>query len=445
MAKACKLEVNLHWIHHWLNLWKNKIIPKKMTKIHNIVATCVLLGSCSASFVVLATVILANSDCIVPLQGLASRESVSCDFSHPSTSICSLQGDVRVKGSNLTVALTSANQSAHSNVLAKIRPYTRKWEKMMKTIGEVNMVSLPKSKQMACDVRHSVPAVIFSTGGYTGSIFHDFNDGLVPLFITAQRFKGEVVFMVLQFKHWWPGKYAPILKHLTHYPVVDFDREQLVHCFPEVIVGLRIHGDLLIEEGLAGTSMRSFQNLLDIALNPGQVVLPKTKPMLVLVNRETSRVIVNRNETIALAEKLGYEVHTFAPNFNTRLSEIYSLLHSADVLIGVHGAALTHFLFMRPGSTLIQIIPFGLNGPAETCFGRPAEKAGLNYVGYQILPSESTLSDEFGLNHTVIVNPDEVTAKGWTERKRIYLDGQNIRLHLPRLEQILKDVLTRHQ
>lgn len=34
---------------------------------------------------------------------------------------------------------------------------------------------------MACDVEHNVPAVLFSTSGFTGNIFHDFNDGQ-PLF-----------------------------------------------------------------------------------------------------------------------------------------------------------------------------------------------------------------------------------------------------------------------
>lgn len=31
--------------------------------------------------------------------------------------------------------------------------------------------------RLECDIRHSVPGVLFSTGGYTGNVFHEFTDG----------------------------------------------------------------------------------------------------------------------------------------------------------------------------------------------------------------------------------------------------------------------------
>ena len=36
---------------------------------------------------------------------------------------------------------------------------------------------------MRCDIRHltGVPAVVFSMGGYTGNVYHEFSDGLIPL------------------------------------------------------------------------------------------------------------------------------------------------------------------------------------------------------------------------------------------------------------------------
>lgn len=51
-------------------------------------------------------------------------------------------------------------------------------------------------------------------------------------------------------------------------------------------------------------------------------------------------------------------------------------------MFGVHGAALTHFLFLRPGSVLVQVVPVGLGWVAETCFETPAKAMKLEYIDY---------------------------------------------------------------
>jgi hypothetical protein len=91
---------------------------------------------------------------------------------------------------------------------------------------------------------------VFSTGGYTGNVYHEFSDGLIPLFVTAQRFAGEVVFVVLQYHYWWLGRYGAVLERLTNYKIVDFRYDRRVHCFDEMIVGLRIHGELVVDPKL---------------------------------------------------------------------------------------------------------------------------------------------------------------------------------------------------
>ena len=67
---------------------------------------------------------------------------------------------------------------------------------------------------------------------------------MIPLYITAQRFAGEVVFVVLEYHYWWLGRYGAVLEQLTNYKVVDFRYDRRVHCFSEMIVGLRVHGEL---------------------------------------------------------------------------------------------------------------------------------------------------------------------------------------------------------
>lgn len=124
----------------------------------------------------------------------------------------------------------------------------------MNTIDEIRLKPHNGSDSgRLCDVRHRVPGVVFSTGGYTGNVYHEFNDGLLPLYITVGRFGGEVVLVVLEYHKWWMSRYEGIVKKVTKYNVVDFKRDRRVHCFKEMIVGLKIHGELTINSSLGNT------------------------------------------------------------------------------------------------------------------------------------------------------------------------------------------------
>lgn len=196
----------------------------------------------------------------------AAESALCCDRSHYRSDVCYLRGDVRTDPSTSSVLLYNAPRGSAPE---KVRPYTRKFEgSIMSTIDEVTIVPVvdagsgsngttagdtgKDSLRRRCDVRHppGVPAVVFSTGGYTGNVYHEFSDGLIPLFITAQRFAGEVVFVVLEYHYWWLGRYGAVLERLTNYKVVDFRYDRRVHCFSEMIVGLRIHGELVVDPKL---------------------------------------------------------------------------------------------------------------------------------------------------------------------------------------------------
>ncbi|EFJ32175.1 glycosyltransferase in CAZy family GT61 [Selaginella moellendorffii] len=390
------------------------------------------------------------------------KSNITCDFSHFRTDVCELRGDVRVSGGRAgKVALLDAESPQDSHqVVAKIKPYTRKWEKScMATIGEVSLEILPlsSSPSMPCDTNHSVPAVILSTGGYTGNVYHEFNDGLIPLFITSHKFHGEVVFLVLELHKWWMMKYGSIVSKLSNYPVQDFDRSKRIHCFPQAILGMQIHDELAIASQAPEASMRDFQQLLKASLNSqksplkpmsrvakvGNKVGGSSSPKLVLLARKGSRVLLNQNALVRLAKKIGFRVVVLAPNSHSSLFELHEELHSAHVMVGVHGAALTHFLFMRPASVFIQIVPLGTEWAAQTYYGQPAMKAGLRYLEYKIVAEESSLVKKLGRESAAVAHPEEITSKGWWEMKKIYLQNQDVMLSLhrfrPLLEQAFKE------
>lgn len=167
--------------------------------------------------------------------------------------MCYMRGKIRTDHSTSTILISGPGLDPESSIRAEIiRPYTRKWEAgIMNTIDELTLRPAPSdSSHTACDVMYAVPGVVFSTGGYTGNVYHEFNDGLIPLYITTERFKGEVVLVVLEYHSWWMTKYGSVVEKMSNYEIVDFRRDRRVHCFSELIVGLKIHGELTIDPHL---------------------------------------------------------------------------------------------------------------------------------------------------------------------------------------------------
>ncbi|GMN55372.1 hypothetical protein TIFTF001_024492 [Ficus carica] len=412
--------------------------------------------------------------------------TICCDRSSIRTDVCTMKGDVRTHSGSSSIFLYGSRDNKNSftdfasNIVdnndggegetgelqhEKVKPYTRKWEtSVMDTVDELDLISRKDSagQDYKCDVYHDVPAVFFSTGGYTGNVYHEFNDGIIPLYITSQHFKKKVVFVVLEYHNWWVTKYGDVLKRLSDYKPIDFRGDLKTHCFPEAIVGLKIHGELTVDASLmAGNkSIVDFRRVLDRAywprikglirdeeretrakLSPSPEALLRIKeeerPKLLILSRNGSRSITNEDLLVKMAGEIGFRVQILSPDKSTELAKIYRALNSSDVMIGVHGAAMTHFLFMRPGSVFIQVIPLGTVWAAETYYGEPAKKLGLKYIGYKIQTRESSLYDKYDKNDPVLRDPSSVTKRGWQFTKSIYLDGQNVKLDLGRFRKHL--------
>ncbi|THG13960.1 hypothetical protein TEA_024829 [Camellia sinensis var. sinensis] len=194
--------------------------------------------------------------------------------------------------------------------------------------------------------------------------------------------------------------YGDILSILSDYPPIDFSGDNRTHCFPEAMAGLRIHDDLTIDPLLmeGGKTSKDFRDILDQAYWPRikgliedeereaklnnlssssssqkllEIRTELKKPKLVILLRQKSRAIANEDLLVKMAEQIGFEVEVLRPLCTFELERIYRELNSSDVTIGVHGAALTHFLFMKPGSVLIQVIPLGTEWASETSLGEP--------------------------------------------------------------------------
>jgi hypothetical protein len=140
------------------------------------------------------------------------------DFADPRSDVCELEGAIRIRGSTSEVFVVTPSRGANGTDVDgwRIQPYTRKGEpRVMDGITSLAVRVVAADEAPACTARHDVPAVVYSNGGYCGNYYHDFNDNIIPLFITARHLGGEVQLLVAQKQAWWFRKYREIVDGLT--------------------------------------------------------------------------------------------------------------------------------------------------------------------------------------------------------------------------------------
>ncbi|CAN6231518.1 unnamed protein product [Urochloa humidicola] len=156
-----------------------------------------------------------------------------CYESSRRSDTCEAAGDVRVQGRAQTIHIDPLEQEW------KAKPYCRKHDAFaLSHVKEWALRPLPGDAPR-CTINSSATAFVLSTGGFTGNLFHDYTDVLIPAFITAHRYAGEVQFLVSSFKSWWTNKYLQIFQQLSSHEVVDIDSDDEVRCYPAVVGGGR--------------------------------------------------------------------------------------------------------------------------------------------------------------------------------------------------------------
>uniref|UniRef100_R7W5G0 Uncharacterized protein n=1 Tax=Aegilops tauschii TaxID=37682 RepID=R7W5G0_AEGTA len=320
-----------------------------------------------------------------------------------------------------------------------------------------------------------MPAILFGIGGYVGNYWHEYADILVPLFVAARRYHGEVTFLVSNIQHMprWLVKYRALLQGLSKYGVVDMDRDAYVRCFPRVSVGLRLDKDLSIVPELvpgARLTMADFTRFVreTYALPRGAVTMePYKKPRLLLIpatrlehrsrtgaggpphhgrlyavrardlrapTRSSDHGAVQ--EAAAAVDPAGVVVTELRHDGSE--VEQARVVNSFDVVLGVHGAGLTNAVHLPPGGVLIQVVPYGKMEPmARFDFSEPATDMGLKYLDYSVSAEESSLLEKLGPDHPAIKDPDSIHRSGWTTMYQFYL-MQNVRINTTRFAPTLE-------
>ncbi|EEF50795.1 glycosyltransferase, putative [Ricinus communis] len=366
-----------------------------------------------------------------PLSG-----QISCDRTQLRYDLCWINGQTVLDPTTSAFFVVRSTNSAPPYLVETIKPYPRKFEAfIMAQIKELTITSGPFAP--SCQVQHTAPALVFSAGGYTGNFFHDFNDGFIPLYITVNTIypDQDFVMVVSEAPDWWISKYVDLLSAFTAHPIVTLN-DTSTHCFPSVTFGLISHGFMTMNQRLMPNSktITQFRGLLDKAYSQSltsnvnnNLSAPKSRPRLIIASRNGSagRVILNQDELIEMSKELGFDVIIFEPKANTSLQESYVLVNSSHAMIGVHGAALTHSLFLRPGSVLVQVVPIGLEWASDAFFGRVGRGLKLEYVEYKIGVEESSLVGTYGSDSLLLTDPHGI-------------QEQNVKLDMKRFREYLK-------
>lgn len=372
-----------------------------------------------------------------------------CDFSGFRSNICEMEGNIVIHPNSSSIIFVESSSSPR-NEEWKIQPYPRKGDKLcLSHVTELTVRSSQEAPQ--CTEHHTAPGLVFSISGYTGNLFHDFTDIMVPLFTTANQFNGELQFLLVDMHIWWVRKYHKVLSALSNYPVIDLNNSNdQVHCFNHVIVGLRAHREFTIDPSISpnGVSMVDFARFMrktygaerEATTALGEV--PYKKPRLLVIKRKRTRSILNLDEIAHMAEELGFEVVMDEAGVSSDMSQFAKVVNSCDVMMGVHGAGLTNAVFLPPKATLIQIVPWGgLEGIARMDFGDPVSAMGLRYSQYSITINESTLTDKYPRDHDILKNPVALHKRGFAFIRHTFLDGQNVKLDAARFRTVLIQAL----
>ncbi|KAM7251310.1 hypothetical protein ACFE04_023193 [Oxalis oulophora] len=350
--------------------------------------------------------------------------------------LCVTNKAVRIDSVNsLKVYLPSYKYQLNQTVW----PYA--WKEDVTTINVSPVQILNNDSNVrACQFTYDVPVVIFSSGGFTGNLFHEFDEIIIPLFITTRHFRSHVQFFITDYKPTWVSKYRKYLSKLSTNKIINSAENKGVHCFNGAVIGLEFHDFLAINSSdiPGGYSMYDFRRFLAKAYNLKNINVPKSKqPVLMLMSRQQSRAFLNEEKLVVMMKEVGFKVVIATANETSNLDVFSHVVNSCSVIVGVHGGGLANEMFLPNGAVLVQVVPLELEWASTYLYGMPSGKMGINYLEYKIKAEESSLYEQYGKDHPVISDPGSIQRQGYYPFRAVYVDGQNVTLNVSRFRETL--------
>ena len=236
----------------------------------------------------------------------------------------------------------------------------------------------------------------------------------------------------------------------------DFVRKRRIStfCFQTLIFGTSLNTNLY--KLVNPTAVRKFSQQVHMnygsTLGTANQAKPATRPRLHLVQRRTSRKIINFNQVL-LKSKQFFERVTVGDFQSPTFAQQYKEFQDIDTLCAVHGTALLNALFLPRRAVVIHLMPWGTHkwmgkntrqaariykertllvitndNPKSSLYTASVEENGIQLVG-------SKLAD---MQHQLSLHPDVLWEGSWMNGFSFFLNVAGVEIDLIKLEVALR-------
>ncbi|CAF3974552.1 unnamed protein product [Rotaria sordida] len=291
------------------------------------------------------------------------------------------------------------------------------WFSELQVFIEINDTNL-----FNCDLYITKPTIFIKLdSGY--NMYHHFCD-FINLYITQHMnntFTKDIQIILWDtskndywsfFSHTWNAFTSNRLIHIK-----EFEGKRV--CFQNVIFSFLarmfygFYYNMPLIPGCTQTSLfRSFQQYIIHRLRIPQLgPLKSNQIRITLLNRTTQfRQILNANEiiqhlrNISMNENNDYLINVVDYNINIPFIEQLNITHNTDIFMGMHGAGLTHLLFLPDWATIFEIH----NCEDRDCYLDLARLRGVKYFTWEndakVYPQDEGKHPTLGTPHKKFTN-----------------------------------------
>lgn len=255
---------------------------------------------------------------------------------------------------------------------------------------------LVESEEMQCDETINTPTLMVKLDA-TSNMYHHFCD-FFNIFMSL-NLNGSVApepagrqILILD-NHPYHSSFRPAWKSLTDRPLWDLNSvagkricftDLLLPLLPRMVYGL-YYGTPLIPGCHSSSMFSAFSTWFSSALGLPSPNL-QSPLRLTLLSRVTKyRQILNEQEIVEALRDKGYQVTVAKFTPTVPFQEQLETIRNTDILVGVHGAGLTHLLFLPDWAHVIEL--YNCEDPG--CY---KDLARLRGVGYSTWTAEDLLT-----------------------------------------------------
>jgi len=162
------------------------------------------------------------------------------------------------------------------------------------------------------------------------------------------------------------------------------------HCYQDMIVGIYKNKGLNgLDYEFPNNISMGLQKLINLSEYPSS-----NKPKIIFVNRKSNTRYINNYSMILQSLSSMCTNYEFVETIfeEMEMDKQIALAHSSHMIIGAHGSGLSHLLWMKPNSFIIEILPYKFH--CRNWYQKASVVSGMNYHSYHSLKPEKPTSQQ---------------------------------------------------